>query len=245
MSILVQREFRVAPADRAEFERQSRDGLWPTFLHFGALMVAYGAWGFGGSGDCVLTHTVYVDFDHWLATRAGRGAYYRDDAIMEETRELRPIFAQRNRLVASSQARVIDLDDDLSAPRPRRRHAGEPLVEAPPTFGAGSVVSERTYALTDGADADFARLSRDRIWPWLESRGGRLIGFGRDPLAPSNEVVTLFAFRSLPEWHRLARPGAGAQPPDAVLDAWGKRERLVRRQSGRLLIVGTDFGTKV
>ncbi len=245
MSILVQREFAVAQPDRAEFERQSREGLWPAFLHFGALMVAYGTWGFGGSGEYVLTHTVYADFEHWLATRAGAGAYYHDDAMLEETKELRPIFAHRGRLVSRSQARLIDLDDDLSRPRPRYRHAGEPLVDAPPTFGAGSVVSERTYALADGAEADFARLSRDRIWPWLESQGGHLIGFGRDPLAPSNEVITLFAFPSLPEWHRLARPGAGAQPSADVVAAWGERERLVQRQSGRLLIVGSDFGTKV
>jgi hypothetical protein len=39
MTILVQREFRVARADRFEFERQSREGLWPAFLEFGAKMV--------------------------------------------------------------------------------------------------------------------------------------------------------------------------------------------------------------
>jgi hypothetical protein len=244
MSILVQREFKVPRADRAEFERQSREGLWPAFLHFGALMVAYGTWGFGGSGEYVLTHTVYADFDHWLATRAGRGAFYDDPAMLEETKELRPIFAQRGRLVESSQARVIDLDDAVSQPQPRYRKPGEPLVEAPPTFGAGSVVSERTYALAPGSEADFLRISRDHIWPWLAQQGGRLIGFGRDPLATPNEVLTLFAFPSLPAWHRLSRPGADVQPPADVLAAWAERERLVERQSGRLLIVGTEFGTK-
>ncbi len=57
--ILVQREFHVAPNDRGQFEQQSREGLWPAFLRFGAQMVAYGTWGFGGPGDVIVTHTVY------------------------------------------------------------------------------------------------------------------------------------------------------------------------------------------
>lgn len=243
MTLLVQREFKVAPADRAEFERQSREGLWPAFLHFGALMVAYGAWGFGGSGEYVLTHTVYADFDHWLATRAGEGAYYHDEAVLEETKELRPIYAQRGRLVATSRARLIDLDDAVSRPRPRARRAGEPLVEAPPTFGRGSVVSERTYALAPGTHAEFVRLSRERIWPWLEQQGARPIGLGHDPLAPTNEVITLFAFRSLPAWHRLSRPTPQATPPADVVAAWQEREQLVQRETGRVLLVGSSFGT--
>ena len=69
MAILVRRDFRAQPADQAEFERQSREGLWPTFLHFGAQMVAFGVWAFGGRSDEVATHTIYEDFAHWQATR--------------------------------------------------------------------------------------------------------------------------------------------------------------------------------
>jgi len=58
-------------------------------------------------------------------------------------------------------------------------------------------------------------------------------------------VMTLFAFRSLAEWHRLSRPTAELQPPQPVVAAWQQRHQIVQRQWGRLLIVGTDFGTKV
>ena len=43
MSIIVQRKHVVAPEDRAEYERMSSRGTWPTFLHFGSKMLAYGA----------------------------------------------------------------------------------------------------------------------------------------------------------------------------------------------------------
>jgi hypothetical protein len=243
VSILVQREFAVAAADQAEFERESREGLWPAFLHFGALMVAYGRWSFGGSGDALVTHTAYVDFEHWHATRPS-GAFYQDEAIQEEIRHLRAVYAERNRMVQQSRARIIELDDQVSAPNPFYRKPGQPPAEPPPTFGRGSVLSERTYVLNDGAQTEFLRLSRSLIWPWLESHGGRMVGYGSDPLAPSNEVITLFAFRSLPDWHRLSRPPATLTPPAEVVAAWQQRHMLVQRQWGRLLAVGTDFGTK-
>ena len=36
MSIIVQRKHMLPPADRAEYERMSADGVWPTFLEFGS-----------------------------------------------------------------------------------------------------------------------------------------------------------------------------------------------------------------
>jgi hypothetical protein len=245
VSILVQREFTVPVEAQAEFERQSREGLWPAFLHFGALMVAFGRWSFGGRGGVLVTNTVYADFVHWHATRAGQGAYYQDEAMLAETKELRPIFEQRGSLIQESAARLIELVDDVSEPRPFYRKPGDRLPEPPPTYGRGSIVSERTYALNEGAQTEFLRLSRDYIWPWLGRHGARMIGYGSDPLVPSNEVVTLFAFRSLPEWHRLSRPPAELSPPTEVISAWQARHALMQRQWGRLLTVGTDFGTRV
>ena len=43
MGILVQRAFSVAPDDRREFERQSREGIWARMRYFGSDMIAYGA----------------------------------------------------------------------------------------------------------------------------------------------------------------------------------------------------------
>lgn len=50
MGILVQRQFTVAGDDRAEFERQSRLGVWEDMRYNGAQMIAFGSWAFGAPG---------------------------------------------------------------------------------------------------------------------------------------------------------------------------------------------------
>jgi len=239
--IMVQRESRVAPQDRAAFEEQSREGMWPAFLHFGAQMVAYGTWGFGGPDDVVVTNHVYESLDHWAATRQETGAYYRDPAILGELKDLHPRYAHRDELVESSAARLIELDDTVSRPRPFHRRPGQTLADVPPTFGRGSVISERTLSIVPGKKGEFRRLSAEIVWPWLESQGGRAIGLGNDLMGSSDEVSTWFAFSSLQEWYRFARPQS-AHAPAHVAEAYTARANLVAAQRGRLLIIGTDWG---
>ena len=244
MSILVQREFEVAPAARPEFERQSREGLWPAFLHFGAPMVAYGAWAFGGPSDVVVTHTTYVDLTHWAATRQGVGAYYQNPAMLAEIAPLLAVYGERSEIVGSSIARLFEVDDVVSRLRPFVRQAGEALAETPPTFGRGSVISERTLAVAPSDMAEFRRLSTAVIWPWLESRGGRPVAMGHDLMGPTDEVTTWYAFHSLAEWHRLQRPSVVGAPAEVVA-AFTARGALVHQRGGRLLTIGTDFGRMV
>ena len=245
MAILVQREFTVAQMDRARFEELSRTGVWPSMLRYGSLMVGYGFWAFGGPGDVVVTHSVYRDMEHWLGTRQG-GNLEADARIREQTAEFADPKAARPPLVAHSRARMLDLDDHVSDLEPKPRTADEPLAVAPKTFGRGSVVSELTYELTDASHRqEFERLSHERIWPWLQTQGARLVGFGRDPLGPAQEVVTLFAFRTLEDWYRLSRPTTELHPPPEATEAWNERQRLIGSQHGRLLRVATDWGTPV
>lgn len=228
MSIIVQRSFRVASADQTEFERMSAQELWPAVLQFGAKMVAYGTWAFGGRADEVTTHTAYESFDHWQATK--------------ENEDLRLASAERGDLVRTASARIIDVNDDASHLDVTHRDPDAPAVDPPPTFGRGSVISERTYDLSEGAAAEFTRLSQEHIWPWLEQRGARLVAYGHDPLGPSQEMITLFAFRSMSDWHRLSRPSTKLAPSPQLVEAWTHRDSLIRRHHGRLLLVGTDFG---
>ncbi len=246
MSIIVQRKHVVPPADRAEYERMSAEGVWPTFLEFGSRMLAYGTWTFsGGLVDGVITHQAYADMEHWAATRAqsagGPGAFFEDEAIMAATKRSRAISASRNQLMRGTEARIIEVDDNVTDLGVHYRHPGTAAAEPPPTFGRGSVVSERTYQLAPDAGRQFVEISKQHIWPWLEQQGGRIIASGHDPLAESDEVITLFAFRSLPQWQRLARPSAEPAPAE-VVQAWQDRARLITRHRGRLLLVGSDFG---
>ena len=242
MGILVQREFVVGRDDRREFERASSLGVWPGQLYHGSLMIAFGTWAFGGPSDCVVTNSVYASFDHWTATR-GWGEFNTNPERAAETKQLQDIRAGRPRLIEHSRARIIDYNDEVSEPQPRWRELGEPTLEPAATFGRQSVVSELTYDLEDGAQARFLELSREQIWPWLETQDGRLLIYGRDPLGSANSVITLFAFRSIEAWHHVSRPNADQQPPAAVVAAWEERHQLVRDQRGRILMVQTDFGT--
>ncbi|MDA0301534.1 MAG: hypothetical protein O2822_03330 [Chloroflexi bacterium] len=241
--IMVQRESRVSPKDRAAFEEQSREGMWPAFLHFGAPMVAYGTWAFGGPDDVVVTNHIYESLDHWSATRQETGAYYADAAMLQEIKDLHPRYASRDGLVESSAARLIELDDTVSRASAFFRRPGQELADLPPTFGRDSVISERTLTIAPGMKGEFRRLSAEIVWPWLESQGGRAIGLGNDLMGSSNEVSTWFAFRSLEEWYRSARPQS-AHAPSHVAEAYTARQNIVEAQRGRLLIIGTDWGAK-
>ena len=249
MSIIVQRKHMLPPADRAEYERMSADGVWPTFLEFGSRMLAYGTWIFGGGPvDGVITNQAYADMEHWAATRArfagAPGAFYEDAAIMAATEASRAISADRNQMMRGTEARIIEVDDAVTDLGVHYRHPGSSPAELPPTFGRGSVVSERTYQVAPGAQHEFIQISKDHIWPWLEQQGGRMIAAGHDPLAASDELITLFAFRSLVDWERLSRPSDEPAPAE-VVQAWQDRGALITRHHGRLLLVGTDFGTLV
>jgi hypothetical protein len=241
--LMVQRESRVDPKDREAFEAQSHEGMWPAFLRFGVPMIAYGTWGFGGPDDVVVTHHLYADLDHWAATRQGTGAYYADPAMLEETKDLRPLYVSRDTLVQSSSARLIELDDAMSKSVAFARRPGQSIAELPPTFGRGSVISERTLTIAPGKKGEFRRLSAEIVWPWLESQGGRGVGMGNDLMGSSNDLITWFAFPTLQEWYRFARPQF-AHAPAHVAEAYTARANLVEAQRGRLLIIGTDWGAQ-
>ena len=104
------------------------------------------------------------------------------------------------------------------------------------------MISERTYRVPTEAQGEFHHASEEVIWPWLEQAGGRLIASGQDPFSTSDELVTLFAFRSLAEWHRLSRPAAALKPPEEVVGAWVSRPAVIDQHWGRLLTITTDFG---
>ena len=64
----------------------------------------------------------------------------------------------------------------------------------------------RTLTIAPGKKGEFRRLSAEIVWPWLESQGGRGVGMGNDLMGSSNDLITWFAFPTLQEWYRFARP---------------------------------------
>ena len=132
----------------------SSRGLWPAMREMGVQMVAYGTWGFAGTGDVVVTHTVYEDFDHWYATRRTApghrdgekvGAFYDDPQIVEAISHLMPIYAERDVLIEYSEAYPFLLDEELSRPKVHYRTSHTGPSPLPPTFGRGSIVEEVSF----------------------------------------------------------------------------------------------------
>lgn len=233
MGILVQREFTVAMDDRAEFERQSRLGVWENMRHNGAQMIAFGTWAFGGDGDVVVTHSAYADFDHWTATRRW-GDFAREPARVEETASIRAIYAGRPRLIAHSRAMMVEYDDQVSSPEVQWRRVGEPLAPRPPSFGQRSVVAETRFQPADGEG--FFAATCESIWPWYVAQGARPLIYGTDLLGAPGNVITFVAFPDISRFQTLCSPDA------AVAAAWTARNLNAPSQSTRLLMVATDYG---
>ena len=249
--ILVQREFQVDKAHRGAFERMSSRGLWPAMREMGMQMVAYGTWGFAGSGQVVVTHSVYADFDHWYATRRSLpgyssgskvGAFYEDPEILERFKHLMHTYAERESLVNYSEATPFLMDEELSRPKVHYRLANGPSSELPATFGRGSIVEQADFSYESKEIAETSKdLLASHIWPDLESQGARVIGLGTNALQGDETFSTFVAypsFRELVEYGRSPRQDAS----DDVAQAWVQNTGLIQTVKRRLLIIGTDYG---
>ena len=240
MTIIVQRSYRVAPGRHEEFERLGAEQRWPQLHKGGVPMIAFGGWTFGGRLDELTAHFAYVDFAHLEAMHPH--GVLDGDITAGSAGDTAPA---QDDLASNASARVIELSEHPRHGVAPHEGADAPDAALPPTFGRGSIVSERTYAVPAASQAEFLRLSRELIWPWLERHGARMIGLGHDPFGPSEQLVTLFAFRSLAGWYRLSRPEAELSPPPEMVEGWQQRSALIQHHWGRLLTVATDYGQPV
>ncbi len=211
--VLVQQTHRVPRPEHAAYARWCSEWWWTSLATRGVPLLAHGRWQFGGADDEYTSYFVYDDLAQWAAVH---------DALSPQ-----PIGWHTQAPPAAS--RLLELDDVGAWQTPHL-----------PGFGPGSVISERTYHLRDSAREQFAHLSRERVWPWLEQMGARLIAFGHDPLGSAEEVQTLTAFRSLADWQQLSHPTASPDAPADVVRAWNQRAALLTHSSGRLLVIEAD-----
>ncbi len=251
--ILVQRHFHVAKANRAPFERMSSKGLWPAMTEMGVQMVAYGTWGFAGTGDVVVTHTVYEDFDHWYATRRTApghrdgekvGAFYDDPQIVGAISRLMPIYAERDVLIEHSEAYPFLLDEELSRPKVHYRTSDTGPSPLPPTFGRGSIVEEVSFEFdSDDLANDGKQQLSEFVWPTIEKKGGRVIGLGTSALTGDNSFTTFVSFPSFREYVEYGRM-CPEDTEDSVRKGWESVHQSSKGMNRRLLIVGSDYGAK-
>ncbi len=247
--ILVQRHFHVAKANRTSFERMSSGGLWPAMREMGVQMVAYGTWGFAGTGDVVVTNTVYADFDHWYATRRGYsesekvGAFYNDPDILKAINHLMPVYTERDALIDYSEAYPFLLDEEYSRPNVHYRTSDTGPSPLPPTFGKGSIMEEINYEFGSDAVANESKQQlAEFVWPEIERNGGRVIGLGTSALANNNTFTTFISYPSFREYVEYGRaPHMNSE--SSVHEAWQSIRKSSQSMNRRLLILGSDYGT--
>jgi hypothetical protein len=112
------------------------------------------------------------------------------------------------------------------------------------------IVVQRSFVIERGTLAEFERLSREGIWPYMEARGCKILGlFTNMHGGPSDEVVLNTAYESMAHWEatRLDLP-----PPDgaseqlikmqrAAMEAGRERHKLTKVTSTRVLRLVTPW----
>jgi hypothetical protein len=110
MTIVVQRSFTIVPGSFAEFERLSREHVWPYMEARGCRIVGFYTNVHGGPSNEVLLNTAYASLAHWESTR---DEVAPPEDASEEAKRLYPAFRQalldRRKLTVVSSSRVFRL----------------------------------------------------------------------------------------------------------------------------------------
>ena len=108
MAIVVERSFTIERGSLREFERLSREGIWPYMEARGCKILGLFTIAHGGPSDEVILLTAYDSFAHWEATRLdltpppGSTA-----AVIELAGKAREASAERNKLTRVSSTRAL------------------------------------------------------------------------------------------------------------------------------------------
>jgi hypothetical protein len=112
-----------------------------------------------------------------------------------------------------------------------------------------AIVVQRSFIIERGSFAEFERLSREGIWPYMEARGCRIVGlFTNVHGGPNDEVILLTAYDSLAHWEAtrldVAPPTDDPQLKalqQKAVEAGRERNKLTRVSSTRVLRLATDW----
>jgi hypothetical protein len=113
MAYVVERSFTIERGTFREFERLSREGVWPYMEARGCKILGLFTIAHGGPSDEVILLTAYDSLAHWEATRddvaPGPGA---SDAARQLYPACREALAERRKLTRVSSTRVLRLVTD-------------------------------------------------------------------------------------------------------------------------------------
>jgi hypothetical protein len=108
--VVVQRSFTIERGAAAEFERLSREAIWPYFEARGCKVLGLFTNVYGGPSDELVLLTAYDSLAHWEATRADQPPPPGSaPGLFELAERSRQALQQRAKLTRVSSARVLRL----------------------------------------------------------------------------------------------------------------------------------------
>lgn len=113
-----------------------------------------------------------------------------------------------------------------------------------------TVVVQRSFIIRRGSFKEFEQLSREGIWPYMEARGCKIVGFFTNMHGgASNEVILNTAYASMAHWESTRDDApVPASAEDAVrslhgayLEALSARRTLTEVSSTRVFKLATEW----
>lgn len=119
-----------------------------------------------------------------------------------------------------------------------------------------TVVVQRSFIIRRGSLKEFEQLSREGIWPYMEARGCKIVGFFTNLHGgASNEVILNTAYASMAHWESTrddaplpeAASAAARELQTAYREALAARRALTEVSSTRVFQLATnwvDYGVR-
>ena len=108
MAFVVERSFSIERGSLGEFERLSREGIWPYMEARGCKILGLFSIAHGGPSDEIVLLTAYASMAHWEGTRLDLpppdGS---SDQLRELARQAAEASRERNKLTRVSSTRVL------------------------------------------------------------------------------------------------------------------------------------------
>jgi hypothetical protein len=104
-----------------------------------------------------------------------------------------------------------------------------------------TVVVQRSFIIERGSFAEFERLSREQIWPYMEARGCKIVGFFTNMHGgPTNEVILNTAYASMAHWESTRDDSSLPDIATAEARALHTRYREGLRDRAKLTVVSSS-----
>ena len=256
--LLVLRHQKFHKGGHDAYLRLSREGVWPWFEKIGSRIV--GQWMVihpdGSSADPSFDHGYrlarYASYEHWKATRQGHLLLGGNG---QDYRRNREALSARNHYVAGSsgayflegmtattQVYYMPALDETYEPTEAAPEGGPRPVRNDQNWPAREIIALTKWQVEKGAADGLLGGSAERIWPYLEKVGARIVGQWKAVYPPESgfkenseydEVFLMVRYAGYEHW-KAARPdrivAMGGDGPDysaykAGLDALARVSR--------------------